>query len=96
MGIEPVKQIVRINNRNPRGFNSYYKSQAKVHHISEIRYEKQMDKYVENLLEKPSWFIVLKNYLIRFFTALRIYLQIITFFGSFLLLGGCLEMMVVK
>lgn len=57
MGIEPVMKIYPItNNREPRGFNSYHKA-AQVHKISEIRYAKEMDKYLpEQEPEKMRWY----------------------------------------
>ena len=52
--IEPVKKIYSVNNRESRGFNSYHKAQ--VQKISEIRYAKESDKYLEEP-EPLAWYI---------------------------------------
>ena len=51
--IQPVKKIYSVNNQS-KGFNSYHKAQ--VHKISEIRYAKESDKYLEEP-EPLSWYI---------------------------------------
>jgi hypothetical protein len=55
---------------------------APVYHISEIRYAKKMDKYLADQEPKQHWIVP--------------YLQIISFFGLFLILGGLLAELVVR
>jgi hypothetical protein len=98
VGIRPVNNIVQINNnRKPRGFNSYHT--AKVHHISEIRYASKMGKYITDQPVKLSLVKVLKICLTIIKSCLKVlrpYLQIIAFFGFFLILGGLLAELVVR